>query len=433
MLFRSRTGDPAAAIFWVQSAIDVLNPIRWEYFNGLRDRKKTFDDHVRPVYIELTELLLADGARLEDAWDTMERLKAVELQNFYQDECVTTRLPADAGDGAAIPVRTALLYPVAMGDALVVLLRFSDGAAQVRVPVSEADVREVARRFREGVESLEDGFMDDGATLYDWLIRPAETLLAARRIDTLVIVPDGPLSLIPFASLTAGDRYLVESYAVGVVPAIRLTDLGAGPGDPAGKPRVLLSGLSEGQGEFTHLAHVPEELAAIQKTLGGKILLDDAFTSTALKRELERQVYDIVHMATHAVFGGSADGSFLLAHDGRLPMDQLDDLIRFGTAQGREMDLLTLSACETAVGDERAAFGLAGIALKAGARSALATQWKTDDEAAARVVHAFYRHLHAPGGSKAAALQRAQIEVMRDPDFSHPGSWAAFLVVGNWL
>ena len=398
----------------------MLNPIRWEYFNGLRDRKKTFDDHVRPVYIGLTELLLADEARLEDAWETMERLKAVELQDFYQDECVASRMPADEIAAAPVPDRTALIYPIPLKDALVVLLRFSDGTRQMRVPVSEDRVREVARRFRESLESLDDGFMTDATALYDWLIRPAEKILAARRIDTLVVVPDGPLSLIPFSALNDGRGYLIETYAVGVVPAIRLTNVQAGRGATACKQRVLLNGLSEGQGGFGSLAHVPEELTGIQEEIGGKILLDDAFTSSALKTELERQAYDIVHMATHAVFEGSAVGSFLLTYDGRLTMDQLDGLIRFGKAQGRQMDLLTLSACETALGDERAAFGLAGIALKAGVRSALATLWETDDEAAARVVNVFYRHLGSPGVSKAAALQRAQVEVMADPRLRAP-------------
>jgi CHAT domain-containing protein len=92
-----------------------------------------------------------------------------------------------------------------------------------------------------------------------------------------------------------------------------------------------------------------------------------------------------------------------------------------------------LSACETALGDERAAFGLAGVALKAGAKSALATLWATDDQAVARVVNGFYRHLIAPDVSKATALQKAQIEVMADPRYGHPGYWASFLLIGSWL
>jgi CHAT domain-containing protein len=274
--------------------------------------------------------------------------------------------------------------------------------------------------------------MADAMTLYDWLIRPVEGALTACCVDTLVVVPDGPLRLIPFSALSDGRRYLIERWAVGVVPSLRLTDVRVDGEEAAREPKALLNGLSEASGGFAPLAHVPGELSGIQEMLGGKILLNEAFTRSALKRELQNRTYDIVHMATHAVFGDSAEGSFLLTYDGRLTMDQLDGLIRAGEAQGRRLDLLTLSACETALGDERAAFGLAGVALKAGAGSALATLWQSDVEAAARVVDAFYRHLVSPGVSKASALQRAQLEVMADPRFRRPGAWASFLVVGDW-
>ena len=427
------TGDREGAIFWLQSAIDVLNPIRWEYFNGLRDRKKTFDDHVKPVYIALVELLLEDDTRLEAARDTMELLKAAELQDYFQDECVASRVPPKESTVDGISDRTVLIYPIPLENDLVLLLTFSDRTEQIRVPVSAGRVREVARRFRESLELLDDDFMADAATLYDWLIRPAENAFAARGIDTLVVVPDGPLRLIPFSALNDGRRYLIEKFAVGIVPSVRLTDVRADTGNGSRKERVLLNGLSEEKGGFAPLSHVPAELAAIRGMLGGKILLNDAFTRGALKTELENHTYDIVHMATHAVFGGSAEGSFLLTYDGRLSMDQLDGLIRFGQAQGRQLNLLTLSACETALGDERSAFGLAGVALKAGAKSALATLWETDDQAAALLVNAFYRHLISPDASKAAALQKAQIEVMADPRFGHPGYWASFLLIGSWL
>lgn len=426
-------GDHETAIFWYQSAIDVLNPIRWEYFNGLRDRKKTFDDHVKPVYIGLTELLLEDDTRLEEARDTMELLKAAELQDFFQDECVASRMPQKESAADGIPDRTALIYPIPLEKDLVLLLTFSDRTIQVRVPVSAEQVREAAWRFRQALESFDDGFLADAMTLYDWLIRPAENALSSRGIDTLVVVPDGPLRLIPFSALNDGRRYLIEKVAIGVVPSIRLTDIRPRAGGVSRKDRALLNGLSEAKSGFAPLAHVPAELAGIRGMLGGKIMLNDAFTSGALKVELENHAYDIVHMATHAVFGDSAEESFLLTYDGRLTMNQLDSLIRFGKAQGRQLNLLTLSACETALGDERAAFGLAGVALKAGAQSALATLWETDDQAAALMVDAFYRHLISPGGAKATALQKAQIDVMADPRYGHPGYWASFLLIGSWL
>ena len=431
-IFRE-TGDRDAAIFQLQSAIEVLNPIRWEYFNGLRDRKKTFDDHVKPIYIELTELLLEDDTRLEEARNTMELLKTAEIQDFFQDECITSRMPPRERAIEGITDRTVLIYPIPLKNTLALLLTFPDRTEQVRVPVSEERIRKVSRRFRESLELMDDAFMADARNLYDWLIRPIEKILAARGIDTMVIVPEGALRMIPFSALHDGRHYLIEKFAVGIVPSLRLTHVGADPTvDGRRKERVLLNGLSQGKGGFGPLTHVPEELAAIHGLFGGKILLNSAFTRQGLKRELENHAYDIVHMATHAVFDESAEGSFLLTYDGRLTMDQLDGLIWFGKTQGRQMNLLTLSACETALGDERAAFGLAGVALKAGAKSALATLLQTEDQAAARVVKAFYRNLVSPETSKATALQRAQIEALADPRYGHPGQWASFLLIGSW-
>jgi CHAT domain-containing protein len=95
---------------------------------------------------------------------------------------------------------------------------------------------------------------------------------------------------------------------------------------------------------------------------------------------------------------------------------------------------LTLSACQTAAGDDRAALGLAGVAIKAGARAALATLWSISDDAAAALVSEFYRQLaQQPRPSKAEALRQAQLMVKADPRFPQPAYWAPFLIIGNWL
>ncbi|NJK27948.1 MAG: CHAT domain-containing protein [Coleofasciculaceae cyanobacterium SM2_3_26] len=97
------------------------------------------------------------------------------------------------------------------------------------------------------------------------------------------------------------------------------------------------------------------------------------------------------------------------------------------------MELLVLSACQTAAGDDRAALGLAGVAVRAGARSTLATLWLVDDRAAALVMSQFYRELAAPDTpKKAEAIRRAQVSLMANPDYQHPFYWAPYILVGNW-
>ena len=126
--------------------------------------------------------------------------------------------------------------------------------------------------------------------------------------------------------------------------------------------------------------------------------------------------------------------NFLLAYDGRVSMDQLAAMVgatRFRAEQ--PLELLTLSACESAAGDDRAALGLAGVALRAGARSALATLWSVNDQATAEFVVAFYRQWNDPQRSRAEALQYAQIELLSTRHYRHPGYWAPYLLINSWL
>ncbi len=142
---------------------------------------------------------------------------------------------------------------------------------------------------------------------------------------------------------------------------------------------------------------------------------------------------DIVHMATHGVFGETPEETFLLTYDDRLTMDILEILIGLGKFRGKKVELLTLSACQTALGDERAAPGLGGAAVKAGVGSVLATLWYVNDESTSLAVREFYRQLKIPGISKAKALQNAQKKLIEKDRYWHPVYWAPFLLIGNWM
>ena len=163
------------------------------------------------------------------------------------------------------------------------------------------------------------------------------------------------------------------------------------------------------------------------------MLLDQQFRVPRVEAELGQREFSVVHIATHGEFSEDAEHSYLLAWDGRLGMDQLGEAVGHMRFRERPIELLTLSACETAKGSERAALGLAGVAVRAGARSALGTLWSVNDAAAAAVVGEFYGQLHEQHVSKAVALQRAQQKVLRDVNHSHPYYWAPFLLIGNWL
>ena len=138
-------------------------------------------------------------------------------------------------------------------------------------------------------------------------------------------------------------------------------------------------------------------------------------------------------MASHAQIDREAKDSFLLTYDGRLTMDGLERFIKLSRFREKPVELLTLSACSTAAGDERAALGLAGIAIKAGARTALASLWFINDESTSILVSRFYEQLGRPNTSMAEALRQAQLSLLAERRTRHPGYWAPFLLIGNWL
>jgi CHAT domain-containing protein len=174
-------------------------------------------------------------------------------------------------------------------------------------------------------------------------------------------------------------------------------------------------------------------LTAVSDVFGGDSLIDEEFLVGSIEQTLSDQQFGIVHIATHGQFRANSSDSFLLTYDDKLGIDRLAVLVERSRFRDQPIELLTLSACETAVGDDQAALGLAGIAIRAGARSALATLWTVNDVAAGQLIAAFYQHLATPGTSRATALQQAQISLLNARPTRHPGYWAPFMLISNWM
>jgi CHAT domain-containing protein len=232
------------------------------------------------------------------------------------------------------------------------------------------------------------------------------------------------------AALHDGENFLVARYALAITPGLNLTDP-----RPIRRERtkVLAAGVSEPVQGFTGLPNVSAELGALRTLFDTTTLENREFVVPTLEKNLKEQPYSILHVASHGEFVGDAAKSFVLTFDSKLSMDRLNEVIGLFRYREDPLELLTLSACETAEGDDRAALGLAGVAVRAGARSALATFWQVHDAAAAELVTSFYRELRDPGVSRAVALQRAQLKVMSNPRYGHPGYWSSFLLINNWL
>jgi len=434
-------GETEAALAAYRSAVGILQSIRPDLAAGSADASRTFQTTVKPVYYELVDLLLgsvgkpnddqAQARHLTEAQAALETFKAVELQDYFQDECVAAvqSKPQRIGD---IAPRTAVIYPIVFPDRIELLLGSADGIRHVTSRVTSDAFTSEVNMFREALEKpRRRDYLPHAQQLYDWLIRPLAPLLEARQIDTLVVVPDGPLRTVPMAALHDGEDFLVRRYALVTSPGLTLTDA-----RPFRSQQVaaLLGGLSEAVQGYPALPEVPAEFDAVERLFPSKRLQDQAFVVSRLQEEIAERGYTLVHIATHARFDRDAGKSFILTYDGKLSMTELEDLVGATRYSDRPVELLSLSACETALGDERAALGLAGVAVKAGARSAVATLWQVSDEAAAALLPAFYRQLKNPAVStRAQALRNAQLELMSNERYHHPAYWSPFLLIGNWL
>jgi CHAT domain-containing protein len=436
----AKQGQLPEAIDAYRQALRSIGEIRSElvhsYGAGL-----SFQNDVGPVYLELADLLLRSApestekvayeARLLDVRRTVEQLKSEELRDYFRDECVD-EIEARTADLDAIASNVAVIYPVILEDRLELLLTLPSGMLRVTVPVRaetlEADVRGL-RRLLEKRTTNE--YLAHAQRLYDVIVRPWQAQLEQLGVNTLVFVPDGPLRTVPMGALHDGERFLIERYAVAVTPGLHLTDPKALSREQS---RILLAGLSEQVDDaFGPLPFVPGELTGIQASYPGEKLLDETFRAAQIEQTLTDHDFTIVHLATHAQFGEKSSDSFVLTHDKRLSFDELGRLISFARFRDQPIELLALSACETAEGSDRAALGLAGIAVKAGARSALGTLWSVNDAASASLMTRFYEELHRPGVSKAEALRRAQRSLIGERLHRHPYYWSPFLLINNWL
>ena len=429
-LLRSK-GDVDAALKSYSAAIETLGATQV----ATAQSRSGFAKNVLPLYEEYADLMLARSrtlapaaaeAALVEVQRTLEGLRIAEVRNYFENQC---SVPELFDERAARQEHVVVIYPLVFADRTEILVSSGDRLRQFTVASDRQSMTSEILALRQAIEDGDSGdaFLRPAQALYRLLIEPLEPVLEATAATTLIIVPDGPLRTIPFAVLHDGSRFLVERYALGITPALSL--VGAVRAQPIS--RVLLNGIIAPTQGFPGLPFVAEELASIGTTFPSRTYTDASFVTATLEREMVEGGYSVVHMATHAQFESDYRRSFLLAHDDLITMDELEDAVGSQRYSDRPVDLLVLSACRTAVGDERAALGLAGVAVKAGARSALASLWAVNDESTALLVGEFYRQL-ASGAGKAAALRGAQLALLNDARYAHPAYWAPFLMIGDW-
>ncbi len=443
-------GDRLRAIGAYRRAVETLGDVRLNLpVNGFGGRS-SFRHDIGPLYFDLIDQQLAEADRSVDDTSrrnflagtlrTIESFELSEVANFYHDPCVRPQERLLAPDSDYIGPHDAILYPIIRPGHIDVVVSLPGATPKDprrlihhRTPVVRSSADLAVHRLRGELEVLRQKPEEPARQLYDWIIRPVWDEIAAAGVDTLVVVPDGALRTIPFAALQDGNRFMIERLAVVTEPSVTLTGRYA---EQTGPERVLLSGTSE---EITYtephlrpLANVDEELDDLLKIYpNADTLRDRSFTVMALRNALRQVSYNIVHIAAHAVFGDTPEESQFFADDGPFSLNMLEAALQTSRVQDRPLDMLVLSACSTADGNDLAALGLAGIGVKAGARTAIGALWSVDGDVATDLMRRFYRYLANPSLTKARAFQLAQLDILHRKQPRQPYAWAPFLLIGS--
>jgi CHAT domain-containing protein len=422
----------AEAISAYTEAVKSLKALRSDLVAVNSDVQFSFRESVEPVYRELVSLLLNEQpsqTELVQARELIESLQVAELDNFFREACLDKAQQIDKVDPKA-----AVIYPIILPDRLATIISQTGQPLRYYVtPKPQVEIEQTLKNLLVALNPVSDSKERQkfSQQIYDWLIRPAEQEQAFKNTKTLVFVLDGKLRNIPMAALYDGKQFLIEKYAVALSPGLQLM---AAQSFQKNKINAIVGGISESRSGFAALPSVESEVKKISQSVSSNLLLNKQFTSQALGDRLKSGNADVVHLATHGQFSSRLEDTYLLTWDGRVNVKELSELLKNRSGDSsKAIELLVLSACDTATGDDRAVLGLAGLAVKSGARSTIATLWPVKDKAAEMVMTRFYEQLRQPKITKAEALRQAQIQLIRETDFRDPFFWSAFVLVGNWI
>lgn len=408
------------------------------------------------VSADLSEKILGMEREQEKTYETYFNRELAEVSQSPAEIAVTlARMEQETGQ------RAAVLWVQPRSEFLHLVLITPGEAPIVRdLPeISPATIRSAAQLFRrEIMDPFSKRHLTIGERLHQWLIEPFEAeFLKPRGIDSLLVCLWAGMRGLPLGALYDGEQFLIEKYSVTTIPAFNLVDHDYTP--PSQRRNILAMGASEFE-EQAPLPAVPLELENILNSFQTeRSFLNQEFTVANLEQQLRQANQDyapfnVVHLATHASFHpGTPDNSYIQFWDRRLRLNEMATL----PWNRPPLDLLVLSACETAVGNNEAEMGFAGLALNAGVKSALASLWSVSDAGTLVLMSEFYQQLqNAP--TKAEALRQAQLRLLRKEsqvqsdrlvlsrgevsvpsslnltgqvEFSHPFFWAGFTLISS--
>jgi CHAT domain-containing protein len=409
-----KQGEETKAIEAWQHGIASIQTIRGDLAIASRNYRLDFDEQIDPIYKKSIDSLLRAN-RVEEALSVADLRQLSELEAFFGDICLSL-------EKNILPIQKnkATISTFIFDDRLEVLLQLPDGSYYRHQSAIEGEA--FIARLKQYRRDLEDGFNNSffqfSGELYDLLIRPLESQL--QEGVELVFVNEGILRNIPMATLYDGAKYLIEKYPISysLSPRLRIPDF------PNNDRVSKIFGLSLAVDGWKALPEVDKEVETVSKILDGDVNLNADFTIERFARTIEEEQPNIIHIATHGQFTGARERSFLVAFDGKIAIPELEQILSRGNS-----NLLVLSACKTAAGNNKSVMGLSGVALRSGIPTTVGSLWSLSDIDIAESIKLFYTYFDQ-GFTYPQALQKAQIELIKNTD-PHPSIWSSLVLLSN--
>jgi CHAT domain-containing protein/Flp pilus assembly protein TadD len=473
----NQLGQTEISILFYKQSVNVFESIRQSLKELKEEEQQSFTNTIASSYRNLADLLLKQG-RIMEALQVLDLLKVQELEDYFKnikgsdrsaqgvrlleaEKAISDKLLAVNFENSKeinsqlankiqqlpkseinkvpdylqkIPQGTALLYPLILGDRLEIIL-FSPNTIPISrtVKIPQKELETLVTDFRAGLlDAGSEDVKEPAAQLYQLLIKPIEAELIQAKATTILYAPDGILRYIPIAALYDGKQWLAEKYRINNLIAYSLFDFFA---QPKNSPKILAGafGGKAGEKKFgqTALPATLKEVQAIANSFNNSVtLIEENFSRQAIESQFKN--HSILHLATHAEFNiGVPDNSFIIFGNGdKIRLNEITDW------QIPNIDLIVLSACQTGVGklgDGVEILGFGYQVQKAGAKNAIASLWKVDDAGTQALMEAFYGELKKDDVTSTEALHRAQVALIKSPQYNHPNYWSAFFAIGNGL
>ena len=421
-------GDTEAAISSYRGAIASLDVLGQSTWNIDVERRLDFADEIEPIYRQTLTLLLDKNdltpSDLKEVMFISDKLRLAQLQNYFGDNCLEINREIGSTQDILALKNGVIISSVILENKFHLFLQLPDGTLRYsKADLTRTEITEIAKEWYKVLKRGNSRrYRTQANKLYDLIIRPFEGELERINPNTIIFVHDGVLRNVPMAALYDGEKHLAEKWASASSLGLNFRVV-----PQSQKSKVAAFGLSVEREGWSELKGVSTEVENVIEIVKGRKFLNAEFTMDAFEKQLSQEAYSVVHLATHGQFGGVAENSFILAYDKSINALELKEVL--SQSQGN-IYLLVFSACETAVGSDFSALGLAGVALRSGINTVLGGYWSLQDVEQADLIEDFYANVFEKKLDKAEALR--QLQIQRIEAGILPSIWAGVNLIGEW-